>query len=887
MLQSTSPSSIGSTIQQPIPPVNSPVNASNRITMDPNGNPLEAPTSYWPLTLAMSSCFPSLNLWGRRTTTNSSDSDSDEYEISLESIKVNFKDDYIGGGTQSSVFRGILNEKTIALKKLNRASEVDIRMLKALEHPNVIRTLGVSTKDICPCIIMEYCEQGGLFDVLQRRKVTKALFCKWSSEIADGMAYLHSKKVVHRDLKSANILVDKDDNTKICDFGSLYTFDKTFMPSVVMSFVGTSQYMAPEMMKSEPCSEKVDIWSFGIVLWELLTQEIPYKGIPSMAIMYGVGSGTLKLHVPKTVPQTAKLLFKLCFSKKPRNRPSFASVASHLTNLQAEVAEMSEDAWTMRKQVWQKDIREEMSRSQNGNAVEEQNVKADELVKKRWHELRHAQEIREMYEKKMQRVDKMMRKILVIMEDINSKEMDLKQREQKIEEMEKLNRSIAYENNHSNGKHEKRRSAPPTNTCRVQKPMVVRAGSKTISGQADAEYNYDCQLSSSNYAIVSIQQHQDEDNDDDVDADSEVEAMSARSSRGSSSDEEYYGNPRRQRQSFTCDNSTPFARSSTRHSVGLPPTSSNTIRNSPKSDRNSIPAAFPSSQSDRNFQFNENNMCQSCIYFHRNSSARISGISADSGVCTSTLTLEETGQRLHSHFDNSISSTHGSPLYRNVDGRWSDGRIQTRRKPRRQSSRDSPFKNLPSKKEKHLSSPSGRIGSAGAATDHAAQHRSSRDLHAMRSMSMIESVEVAVEEDENGRLVILEDTNINNIKPSPSYQEAINASNNNPITPINNRIIALRSEFADSGTSKNTDEEIIVSAVANIMCESSSTMVSSLERSLEQAVNYSDGLTDNETFVKAARSHFKSHRRTASNPIPAIVAETSTESDNDSNAVYI
>uniref|UniRef100_A0A914Z3F5 Protein kinase domain-containing protein n=1 Tax=Panagrolaimus superbus TaxID=310955 RepID=A0A914Z3F5_9BILA len=636
------------------------------------------------------------------------------------------------------------------------------------------------------------------------------------------------------------------------------------MPSVVMSFVGTSQYMAPEMMKSEPCSEKVDVWSFGIVLHELLTQEIPYKGIPSMAIMYGVGSGTLKLHVPKTVPQTAKLLFKLCFSKKPRNRPSFVSIASHLSNLQAEVAEMSEDAWTMRKQVWQKDIREEMSRSQNGNPAEEQNVKADELVKKRWHELRHAQEIREMYEKKMQRVDKLMRKILVIMEDINTKEMDLKLREQKMEELEKLNRAMASE---------KRRSAPPANTCRVQKPMVVRAGSKTISGHADADFNnYDCQLSSSNYAIVSIPQ-----NDDD--ADSEVEAMSARSFRGSSSDEEYYG-PRQHGNSF--------ARSSTRHSVGLPPTSSNSAYRSPKSDRNSIPA-FPSSQSDRNFQFNDMGPL-----FQRNSSARISGISADSGVCTSTLTLEETGQRLHSHFDSVI---YGSPINRNVADRWSDGRIQTRRKPRRQSSRDSPFKNMPStKKEKHLSSPGARMGSS-PGTEYIQQHRSSRDLHAMRSMSMIESVEVNVEEDENGRLVIL-DSNDNNdfnnsIKPSPSYQEAINASNANTThssgAPINNRIIALRSEFSESTTSKNSDEELSIAAiaVAAIMCESSSTMVSSLERSLEQAVGLSDGLSDKESTLRAARSHFKTHRRASSNPIPAIVAETSTtESDND-NSVYI
>jgi hypothetical protein len=69
------------------------------------------------------------------------DSDSEGFEISLESIDVNFKENYIGGGNQSSVFRGKLNGRFIALKKLNRASEVDIKKLMALDHPNVIRTM--------------------------------------------------------------------------------------------------------------------------------------------------------------------------------------------------------------------------------------------------------------------------------------------------------------------------------------------------------------------------------------------------------------------------------------------------------------------------------------------------------------------------------------------------------------------------------------------------------------------------------------------------------------------------------------------------------------------------------------------------------------------------
>ena len=584
------------------------------------------------------------------------------------------------------------------------------------------------------------------------------------------------------------------------------------MPSVVMSFVGTSQYMPPEMMKNEPCNEKVDVWGFGVVLWELLTQEIPYKGITSMAIMYGVGSGSLQLHVPKEAPQTAKLLFRLCWSKKPRNRPSFASITSHLTNLQAEVAELSEDAWQMRKQVWHKEINEENQKIQNGNLLEDQHVDAQELNRKRINQLKHAQDLREIYEKKVHRVDKMMRKILVFLEEIKMREEELALRERHLGRDTVERRSG--------------RSAPPNSvpSCKVSKQSIVKAGPRTMSGRIDAENDYECRLPSTHHAVVSMTL--------DDDADSEVEAMGTDQS---SSDEEYYGpRPRQNLSSCGSDFNRPAVN---RHSVGH----STSANRSPKTNRNSA-SALPSSTSDKNFQ-TASEVCPSCLYqFQRNSVARISGISADSGVCTSTLTLEETGQRLSNYSESSPST-----LYRNIEGRWSDGKIQGRRKPKRQGSRDSPFRGSATKKEKEkrLSSAGARLGSSGELANR------NIDLGAVRSMSMIESVEVEVTEDENGKLVLLDSS----IKPSPSYTEAIN---NSAAVPKNNRVTALKSEFSEP---RHKDDESSISAA---MLESTSTMVSSLERSLELAVGVSDGLSDKESKLKAAKTHFKTHRRTAS-----------------------
>lgn len=119
---------------------------------------------------------------------------NDNYEIALDCIEVNFKENYIGGGNQSSVFKGkwngryvLMNYKQsfirvfrdIALKKLNRASEVDIQKLVSLQHANVVKTLGICSKDIYPCIIMEFCERGALFELIQKEHIGKQKFLRW------------------------------------------------------------------------------------------------------------------------------------------------------------------------------------------------------------------------------------------------------------------------------------------------------------------------------------------------------------------------------------------------------------------------------------------------------------------------------------------------------------------------------------------------------------------------------------------------------------------------------------------------------------------------------------------------------------------------------------
>ncbi|NWU73610.1 M3K12 kinase, partial [Pterocles burchelli] len=170
---------------------------------------------------------------------------------------------------------------------------------------------GVCTQAPCYCIIMEFCAQGQLYEVLRAgRRVTPSLLVDWSMGIAGGMNYLHLHKIIHRDLKSPNMLITYDDVVKISDFG---TSKELIDKSTKMSFAGTVAWMAPEVIRNEPVSEKVDIWSFGVVLWELLTGEIPYKDVDSSAIIWGVGSNSLHLPVPSGCPDGFKVLLRQCW----------------------------------------------------------------------------------------------------------------------------------------------------------------------------------------------------------------------------------------------------------------------------------------------------------------------------------------------------------------------------------------------------------------------------------------------------------------------------------------------------------------------------------------------------------------------------------------------
>ncbi|XP_072308143.1 mitogen-activated protein kinase kinase kinase 12-like isoform X1 [Eucyclogobius newberryi] len=336
---------------------------------------------------------------------------------------------WVGSGAQGAVFLGKLYGQEVAVKKVRNIKETDIKHLRKLKHPNIITFKGICTQAPCYCIIMEYCAQGQLYEVLRAgRKIHPSLLMDWAMAIAGGMNYLHLHKIIHRDLKSPNILITYDDAVKISDFG---TSKELSDKSTKMSFAGTVAWMAPEVIRNEPVSEKVDIWSFGVVLWEMLTGEVPYKDVDSSAIIWGVGNNSLQLPVPDTCPDSFKLLLRQCWNCKTRNRPSFRQILLHLDIASADILSTPQETYFQSQVEWRDEVRHHFEQLKSeGTCLHRLD---EELLKRRREELRHALDIREHYERKLERANNLYMELNAIMLQLEIKEKELHKREHSLD----------------------------------------------------------------------------------------------------------------------------------------------------------------------------------------------------------------------------------------------------------------------------------------------------------------------------------------------------------------------------------------------------------------------------------------------------------------------
>ncbi|XP_038134664.1 mitogen-activated protein kinase kinase kinase 7-like [Cyprinodon tularosa] len=246
----------------------------------------------------------------------------------------------VGRGTFGVVFKAVWRGKNVAIKTIESDAErnaflVELRQLSRVSHPNIVKLYGSCEDPVC--LVMEYAECGSLYNLLHSADplphYTAAHAMSWCLQCAHGVAYLHAMKpkaLIHRDLKPPNLLlVARGTVLKICDFGTACDI-QTYMTNNK----GSAAWMAPEVFEGSNYSEKCDVFSWSIILWEVITRRKPFEEIGGSAfcIMWAVHRGT-RPPLIKDLPEPIETLMTRCWDKEPSQRPSMSEVCDTMSSL--------------------------------------------------------------------------------------------------------------------------------------------------------------------------------------------------------------------------------------------------------------------------------------------------------------------------------------------------------------------------------------------------------------------------------------------------------------------------------------------------------------------------------------------------------------------------
>ncbi|CAN1190653.1 Serine/threonine/tyrosine-protein kinase HT1 [Linum perenne] len=254
----------------------------------------------------------------------------------------------IGEGNCSMVYSGMLETKPVAIKIIQpmRTTDVlfehkerferEVTIQSKTDHENIVQLIGASI-DPAMFLITELMSGGTLQKYLlsiRPNRLDLELVVNFALDISRAMEYLHDIGIIHRDLKPSNLLLTEDKkHVKVGDFG----LAKELMTNDMTCEAGTYRWMAPEVFSRESLQvgtkkhydHKVDVYSFAIILWELLTNESPYKGRNILAIAY---AAVAKKERPslENLPNDIVPLLQSCWSDNPSLRPEFTEITTHL-----------------------------------------------------------------------------------------------------------------------------------------------------------------------------------------------------------------------------------------------------------------------------------------------------------------------------------------------------------------------------------------------------------------------------------------------------------------------------------------------------------------------------------------------------------------------------
>ncbi|XP_008290209.1 insulin-like growth factor 1a receptor, partial [Stegastes partitus] len=275
----------------------------------------------------------------------------DEWEVAREKITMHRE---LGQGSFGMVYEGIAKgvvkdepETRVAIKTVNESASMRERIeflneasvMKEFNCHHVVRLLGVVSQGQPTLVIMELMTRGDLkshLRSLRKENSTSQVLpplkkmIQMAGEIADGMAYLNANKFVHRDLAARNCMVAEDFTVKIGDFGMTRDIYETDYYRKGGKGLLPVRWMSPESLKDGVFTTMSDVWSFGVVLWEIATlAEQPYQGMSNEQVLRFVMEGGL-LDKPDNCPDMLFELMRMCWQYNPKMRPAFLEIISSI-----------------------------------------------------------------------------------------------------------------------------------------------------------------------------------------------------------------------------------------------------------------------------------------------------------------------------------------------------------------------------------------------------------------------------------------------------------------------------------------------------------------------------------------------------------------------------
>lgn len=250
-------------------------------------------------------------------------------------------------GNHSRLYHGIYSNSAVAVKVIRQPDEngpladrleqiftQEVTILSCLHHRNVIKFIAACKKPPVLCVITEYLPGGSLRSFLHKRegrRLPTSQIVRMALDVACGMEYMHLKGVIHRDLKSENLVLSEGECLKIVDFGvSCFEAECDYRADDP----GTYRWMAPEMLRHNQYTRKVDVYSFGIVLWELVTTRLPYEEMSAVQAAFAVLHKNARPSIPPDCPPPLNDLMCQCWCTDSEKRPEFWEILRTLATLE-------------------------------------------------------------------------------------------------------------------------------------------------------------------------------------------------------------------------------------------------------------------------------------------------------------------------------------------------------------------------------------------------------------------------------------------------------------------------------------------------------------------------------------------------------------------------